>query len=121
MVESKMSHNRISGSNTHIGVSYVFSRSLPFKFARMKVCPSAGMRYKDAKSASNEKPSEACKAGSGGAGSTNGRRRNQNAVGSSAYGITFGSRRGRKAVSCVILLPTDKAVELVETRVIQDS
>lgn len=97
-------------SGTHIGVSYVFSRSLPFKLARMKVSPNAGTRYKDPTSASKESPNDACKAGRGGAGSSSGRRRNQDAVGTSVYSRAVGRRRGRKAGCCAIALPRSCSV-----------
>ena len=44
--------------DTHIGVEYVFKRSLPFKLELIKVGPSAGIKYKVTKNASSEKPIE---------------------------------------------------------------
>jgi hypothetical protein len=44
--------------STHIGVEYVFRRSLPRRFALIKTEPSAGIKYKQTKKAKRENPIE---------------------------------------------------------------
>lgn len=58
---------------THIGVSYVFNKSLPFKFACTNLGPSAGTRWTVASIANIEKPRDACSPGRAGNGSISGR------------------------------------------------
>lgn len=55
--------------NTHIGVSYVFNRSRPFKLAFTKVGPSLGIKYATARKANTAYPMDAMRAGIGGTGS----------------------------------------------------
>jgi hypothetical protein len=55
-----------------MGVRYVLSKSLPLRFALMKVGPSAGTRYSVERSARIENPKEAYNAGNAGTGLRNG-------------------------------------------------
>lgn len=81
----------------YIGVWYILSKSRPFKFALMNVGPSAGTRYKVARRANMENPTEVYRAGSGGTGSSRGRSTNHPAIGTREPSKTFESGLGESA------------------------
>lgn len=85
------------GDSTHMGVSYVFKRSLPLSRALTNAGPRAGTRYTVKRKAKMEKPTEASSAGTGGSGSSSGRMRSHAPMGASERSITDGSGRGASA------------------------
>jgi hypothetical protein len=70
----------------------------------MKVGPRAGTRYKVARRANSENPTEVYKEGSGGTGSNKGLSTNQAATGMTEPSKIVGSGRGDSAALLVVLV-----------------
>jgi hypothetical protein len=85
-------------TSTDIGVGYTLSRSLPLRLALRKVGPRAGTRNNVARKPKIEKPKEAKRAGSGGAGSSSGLIINQTPTGTRDKRRTGGRGRGASVI-----------------------
>ena len=57
--EQRRKQHKTQKKTTDIGVSYVFNKSRPLRFAFTKVGPRTGTRYAVARNAKTEKPSAA--------------------------------------------------------------
>ena len=89
---------------TDIGVSYVFNKSRPLRFAFTNVGPRTGTRYAVARNANTEKPSAAWKAGRGGNGSRRGRTSNHAPTGTRERNSTVGIGRCESVWACAIAI-----------------
>jgi len=95
--------------STHMGVLYVFKRSLPLRFALTKVGPRAGTKYIANRKANMDSPTETYSAGREGARVIRGRAMNQDATGTRDAKRAGGRDRGAVAFGIVNVGPIQRA------------